>query len=144
MTINSDIQSTLDRINEIVATTNTTDFIVDSFAKGRLLITGSFDHAYYHELEIHFLEVGYLALPTVFNYPVISIASEEIGQSTPQIDLDDSDILFVVHEDPDFNGGRKHFVTAKGIKIVEGMVYYYHRENLEPGERIADWVEKKG
>ncbi len=143
MNVNSSIQSKIDRINKIVATTNTTDFLVQSLENGTLLITGSFDHAYYHELEIRFHGVGYIALPSMFDHPELSIATDEQQQAVPHIEVGENEILFVIHEDPNFNGGRIHFVVAETLEITEGMVYYYVRKNLGPGERIADWVDRE-
>ena len=144
MNVNSDIQSAINRINEIVKTTNTTDFCVESLVNGTLLITGSCDHAYYHELEIRFLKVDYMSLPTFFDYPELSIATDEQRDLKPEIDVVETALLFVIHEDPQFNGGQTHYVVAEQLEITEGIVYYYQRENLKPGERIADWVEREG
>jgi len=139
------VQPTLDRINEIVTTTNTTDFVVHSYCRDTLLLTGSFDHSYYHELEIHFHAVSYIGLP-IYNLdsPHISVATEAERKHYAHLELDNSDMLFTIHNDPDFRGGHRYCVAAERIEIVEGMVFYYVRENLKPGERIADWVKREG
>ena len=53
--------SELARINEIVTTTNTTDFRIQSFDAGNLILTGSFDFSYYHDLEVEFHQVSYIS-----------------------------------------------------------------------------------
>ena len=141
----TDIQSTLDRINEIVATTNTTDFILHSFVGDSLLLIGSFDLCYYHELEIRFHDVRYIGLPVYgLNSPRLSVASEVERQAHAHIELDDDDMLFRLHGDPDFNGGRVYYIAAKRVSIAEGMVYHYVRDDLKDGERIAEWVKETG
>jgi hypothetical protein len=64
-----------DRVNEIVETTNTTDFRIQSYDSVNLLLIGSFDFAYYHEVEVEveFREVTYISLPTYFECPTFRI-----------------------------------------------------------------------
>ncbi len=139
-----EMQPTLDRINEIVQTTNATDLVVYSYARDTLLLTGSFDHCYYHEFEVHFRGVVYIELPTCgLDSPVFSIAGDPIRQSYSHIELDADETLFEIHHDPALHGHR-YYVAAREIALAEGMVYYYAREELKPGERIADWVQNGG
>ncbi|TWU48964.1 hypothetical protein Poly51_48680 [Rubripirellula tenax] len=141
----TEIQPTLDRINEIVHTTNATDLVVHSLARDTLLLTGSFDHCYYHEFEIHFRGVVYIGLPIYgIDSPVFSIASDPIRHLYSHLELEPDEILFEIHHDPEFHGGHRYYVAAREIELVEGMVYYYVREDLKPGERIADWVGNGG
>ncbi|QDU58493.1 hypothetical protein [Aeoliella mucimassa] len=121
----SDIKSILDRINEIVATTNTTDFIVHSFAGDSLLLIGSFDLCYYHELEIRFHDVSYIGL-TVYalNSPRLTVASEKERKAHAHLELDDDDVLFRVHVDPSLKGGHVYYVAAKRVSISEDIVYH--------------------
>lgn len=136
-------QAILDRINEIVSTTNTTDFVMHSFANGTLVLTGSFDHCYYHELEIRFHTVSYIGLPIYgLDSPRFSIATVAERKAHAHLELEETDVLFKIHGAPDFQGGYEHFVAAQRIEISEGTVFYYPREDLKPGERVADWVKR--
>lgn len=143
--MDADILSTLDRINEIVAKTNTTDFLIHSFVGDSLLLIGSFDLSYYHELEIRFHDVAYIGLPVYgLDSPRLSVASEKERMAHAHLELDDDDVLFRVHDAPDFKGGHVYYVAAKRVSIAEGMVYHYMRDDLKDGERVAEWVKETG
>ena len=138
-------QFTIDRINAIVSAANIMDFHVRSFDGDTLMLTGSFDHCYYHELEIYFHVASYIGLPVYgLDLPSFSIASAPDRELHSHLQLDETDILFKLHSNADFEGGYHYFVAAERLSIVEGIVYYYHRENLKAGERIADWVKREG
>lgn len=140
-----DLQAILDRINEIVETTNTTDFRLESFIGDSLLLIGSFDLSYYHQLEVRFDGVSFIGLPIDgIDSPKFSVAAKEERKAHSHLDLDADDVLFRVHHDPNFNGGTVYYVAAKRLSISEGMVYHYQRNNLKEGERIADWVKESG
>jgi hypothetical protein len=34
------------------------------------------------------------------------------------------------------------FITAANLVVREGTVFYYERENLQKGERIANWFKR--
>lgn len=140
----SEIQLVLDRINEIVTTTNATDFKMVSFAHDSLLLTASFDHCYYHELEVHFHDISYIELPVFLNSPRFSIATEVERQAHLHLAGDHARFLIKIHNDLEFYGGHFYFIAAERIEIIEGTVYYYIRDNLKPGERIAEWVKRDG
>ena len=83
------MQSILDRINEIVTTTNTTDFLVQSFVGDSLLLIGSFDLCYYHELEIRFDDVAYIGLPIYgLDSPKFSVASDAERKAHTHLELE--------------------------------------------------------
>ena len=135
----------LDRANEIVSTTNTTDFVVQSHSGDTLLLTGSFDHSFYHEVEIHFHVVSYIGLPTHgIDSPRFSIATHSERNLRKHLELEETDILYCIHTDPELGGRNRYYVAAERMSVVEGIVFYYHRENLKPGERIAEWVNREG
>ena len=135
------MQTVINRINELVQNTNATDFNVHAFDRDNLLLTASFDHCYYHEFEVHFYGVSYIELPVYcIRTPRFSIANDSIRRLYSYLDLDIDELLFEVHQDFKFGDGHRFHVAARQIELIEGMVYYYQRENLKPGERIADWV----
>ena len=136
------MQSVIDRINNLVQITNATDFNIRAFDGDNLLLTASFDHCYYHQFEVHFHDVSYIELPVYcIRTPWFSIANDSVRRLYSHLDLDIDELLFEVHQDFDFNDGHRFYVAARQIKLIESMVYYYRRENLKPGERIADWVK---
>jgi hypothetical protein len=58
-----------EKLNKISKETNTTDFRIDSCGGENLLITGSFNFCYYHEVEVKFQEVEYIDLLASFDNP---------------------------------------------------------------------------
>jgi hypothetical protein len=142
ITVTAEMQSVLDRINEIVSAANVMRFHVHSLIRDTLLLTGSFDHCYYHELEVRFHNVAYIGLPIYqLDMPQFSVAADADRTSHSHLELDVTEILFKIHHAPDFKGGQFYYVAAEKISVVEGTVYYYPRDDLKVGERIADWVK---
>ncbi len=116
-----------------------------SFVGDALLLTASFDHCYYHNFEVYFRRVAYIGLPTYrLDSPIFSMAKDPVRRSYAHLELNTEDILFEIHHAPDDRGGHRYYVAACEIELIEGTVYYYHREGLKPGERIADWVRNGG
>lgn len=133
------------RINEIVEKTNIDDFRIDSYTGANLLITGSFDFAYYHEVEVEFHEVMYLSLPVLFSNPLFRLASDvEIEVVRKFIAVSDRHTVYCIEAESDASFEKIPFyVVAESVRLREGTVYYYEREHLEENERIADWVKRK-
>ena len=135
--------SEFSRINEIPETTNTTDFRIQSFDSVNLLLTGSFDFSYYHEVEVKFQEVSYISLPADFSHPHFRRADEaEIASIRKIVALESEDIVFCIEAETSGSLDRLPFyVVAEKMTVTEGTVYYYEPETLKAGERIASWVK---
>lgn len=133
----------LARANEIVRTTNTTDFRVQSYTPWRLLLIGSMDLDYYHEVELEFRGVSYVELHTldVLNPEFAVAMPEERGARRARLDVDADDVLFKITV---WQAGRPvpppYWIVARDVELREGLVYHYARANLQAGERIASWV----
>ncbi len=128
-------------LDEMLATTNTSDFLVFSFNDSRLLILGSFDLVYYHEIEIVFEGVSYIGLPASFDRPRLRFATPDEERLFAFLGLDDRDRVYVVEPDSE-SGEGKHYVVAQRVVARKCMVYHYQREDLKPGEEIAPWVHQ--
>lgn len=113
----------LDRINALALW----DFEVSQHEDGRLLILGSNDFTYYHYLEAQFDGVTYCDLPPTFSH-----AQFRLGRDV----ADDWKTIRVVAESMT-TGATEFEIRATGLQVRIGKVYYYERENLQPGERIA-------
>ena len=137
------IMREFDRINEIVETTSTVDFRIQSYDSANLMITGSFDFCYYHEVEILFSKVSYFSLPTDFRYPKFRIATiKEIDQIKKNIAIGTEKTIFCIEAEPTCDLEKSpYFVVAESVSFNEGRVFYYEREDLKEGERIASWVK---
>jgi hypothetical protein len=111
--------------------------------KGELVIAGSFDFSYYHNVEIVFEEVKYISCPTSFGTAKFRLATElERERLKPKLDDGWHDLILCIELDPDIDENPiEHYIVAEQIRCRFGVVYHYKRENLEEGEKIAEWVK---
>ncbi|WP_145408301.1 hypothetical protein [Paenibacillus xylanexedens] len=107
-----------------------------------LVLAGSFDFSYYHNVEITFDEVQFILCPgSIFNVEIIRLATEEEIQQLYLVMYGYERNAIVYCLENEFEQ-QKFYIVAKQMKYTFGMVYYYDRPNLQPGERIADHVHK--
>jgi hypothetical protein len=141
--VSSEYMNEIKRINEIVETTNAVDFRIQSYDSVNLIITGSFDFCYYHEVEFNFHEVSYISLPAEFSCPKFRLGTaDEAAQIGKIIILSEEQSVFCIEAETTRSFDRTlFFVVADKVSIKEGLVFYYERENLKEGERIAPWVK---
>ena len=109
------------------------DFEIYLYRKGRLIIVGSSDLSYYHNFEI-----------------IINAPSYMSGDTYWTCDpLDDFMKLKIINDDNDANIILEFYsesilqfkVIAETISLNFDTVFYYKRENLSSGERLAYWIE---
>jgi hypothetical protein len=131
-----------DEINRIAQETNTTDYCIHSYENDDLLILGSFDFSYYHQVEVLFENVKYFDIATWFSYPYFRQAtSKEMKNIRSQNLIEAEDKVFCIEAETENSMDRTaFFIVAEKMTVRPGMVYYYERKNLKEGERIADWV----
>lgn len=109
------------------------DFSVFLYEKTRLVIVGSDDLSYYHTFEV-----------------IIELPSYISGVMDWSCDTDDEFIKlrtntyspyerFIIefYEDSEL----KLKVTARNVTLNFDTVFYYKKENLKTGERLAYWLE---
>jgi hypothetical protein len=122
--------------------TNIDEFNVINYDGINLMLAGSFDFCYYHNVELIFSEVEFICCQNYFKADNFRIATNRELADLNMItnsNIDSSGFAFCM-EDKYF--GDKSFIIAHGLRQKWGTVFYYNRENLKPGERIADWVKK--
>jgi hypothetical protein len=105
------------------------EFRIDSFDGFRLVLIGSADLSYYHDVEVAFTDVGFIRCPTNFYEPRFRDAGKT-----------DDGVRFEISTD------EGNFEIVAGTALVSvGKVYHYDRgDALQPGERIAPWVKRGG
>jgi hypothetical protein len=130
------------RINQIVRSTNIVDFRIQSYDSVTLMLTGSDDHCYYHQVEFNFHEISYISLPNDFSNPNFRKATtDEILEIGKLICIDEEETVFCIEAETSSSFEKLiFFIVAEKVSIKEGFVYYYDRHNLKEGERIAPWV----
>ena len=109
------------------------DFEIYLYSNGRLIIVGSSDLSYYHNFEI-----------------IINAPSYMSGDAYWTCDpLDDFMKLKIINDDNDANIILEFYsesilqfkIIAANISLNFDTVFYYKRENLSSGERLAYWIE---
>jgi len=123
------------------------DFHVWRYDGHRLILAGSTDLIYYHELEIIFTDVCFVSsyflswytntMQTVFELP----GEAERKDLAYRFDLEEGYHLFVLRTDIDHK--QDVCVAAKEVTFNTDTVFYYHRKNLKANERLADYLLKK-
>lgn len=115
-----------DEVNQLSAD-GADEFRIDSFDGSRLVLIGSFDLCYYHDVEVMFTEVAFIRCPTYFTAPKFREAGKTDGGIRFKITTDEG----------------KFEVVAESVAVAVGKVYHYDRgAQLQPGERIAARVKR--
>src|SRR4051812_46844608 len=110
----------LDEVNRLSAS-GVDEFRFESFDGSRLLVIGSFDLCYYHDIEMTFTEVEFIRCPTYLREPQFRDAGQKGDGRRFEIRTDEG--LFEI--------------VAESVSVVIGKVYHYDRgEQLKAGERI--------
>ncbi|MFZ5986763.1 MAG: hypothetical protein ACOYWZ_06530 [Bacillota bacterium] len=139
-----------DSINEIIncfqnelERTNIEDFYIIRYERsGRLLLAGSFDFSYYHDVEIIFYDVSFICCPgSTFTVNKLRLATNsEIEEVSRFMDGYEKDGFVICLEDSIFNS--KYFIAAYELKYKFQKVHYYLNGKLIEGEIISDWAKE--
>jgi len=125
------MKAELDRVNEL----QLWDFEASPLTDGRVTVLGSNDFDYYHHVEMEFSGVTSCDLPAMFSHAEFLLS--------PSIDPDEPGPKTVYVFGQSKVDLRTEFtLRAESVVVTIGTVYYYQRENLKPGERIAPWARK--
>ncbi|MEQ9994859.1 MULTISPECIES: hypothetical protein [Pectobacterium] len=103
------------------------DFSIFSYDRGRLVIAGSDDLSYYHNLEIIFIQPTFIDGVTEWSCDV----SEDFVRYHPESKT------MEFYSD----GERKLKVIAEDILVNFDTVFYYLRDSLTDGQRLAYWLK---
>ncbi|QDY83536.1 hypothetical protein FQU75_08995 [Paenibacillus polymyxa] len=140
--MNHSIPSKLMQLNAILSQNNIDHFyIYDYTSRPKLVLAGSFDFSYYHNIEITFYEVSFLSCPGgVFSIECFRLANDKELELLKTVSYGFHEGPVICMEDPTF--GSRFFIAAESLDYELKTVYYYRRENLQPHECLAEWVEK--
>jgi hypothetical protein len=108
----------------------------------QLVLAGSFDFSYYHNVEITFSEVEFILCPaTIFIVERFRLATEEeiVQLNSMMYGFERNGTVFCLENEFE---EQRFYIVAKQMTYQFGMIYYYDRPNLQPGERIAEFVTK--
>ena len=126
-------QNVVDEIRRNYRNNCWVDFEIYLYSNGRLIIVGSSDLSYYHNFEI------------IINAPSY-MSSDTYWTCDP---LDDFMKLKIINDNNDANIILEFYsesilqfkLIAANISLNFDTVFYYKRENLSSGERLAYWIE---
>jgi hypothetical protein len=107
-----------------------------------LIIAGSNDFTYYHSLEIVFKDVFHIFVNAKWEVetklPFLGLMNKEDAfDYNGKFKIEQGHSIFTLAAE-DFD--QPFCVVAKDIQFNEDTVFYYKRENLKKGERLADWI----
>ena len=141
----NEMRKAVEEIDAVIRQNAWFDFQVSSYDGSNLVISGSTDFTYYHELEVTFHNVffasGYFrdwksdTTQSVFRMP----EQEEAHQMNFQLEIEEGYELFIFEVEDSKNDV---IVVVRSISYSMDTVLYYYREKLEPRMRLADFVIK--
>lgn len=125
--------------------TNIYDFYVLSFNRsGKLLIAGTLDFSYYHEVEMIFGLVSFICCPlTTFNISKIRLATtEEVEILLKTYEIDTTGYVIAFDDDA---LSKSYYIVAEEFEYNFELVKYYDDNgNIIHGEEIiSDWAKGK-
>lgn len=137
----------LDLLENEIKELNIEEFtILELSSNGTLTIAGSFDFCYYHNIEIYFLNTKYVSCPIDFSNARFRLAtSQEYEYIKNKVLFKNSanGLLICIEAQKWISGDfEKHYIMAEDVKYKVETVFYYLRENLSEGERLAKWLQK--
>lgn len=119
-----------------------------------LIILGSFDFSYYHQVEIVFYGVKAHTLhheaywPDHWSKPQLELLSQADEKAViNQLGWPPADEMHLFAFNRGSHGDERYYILAEGLSWYIGTVFHYDREaqeELKPGERVAYWVNKAG
>lgn len=135
----------VEKIDAVIRQNAWFDFEVSSYDGGNLVVNGSTDSSYYHELEVTFHNVffasGYFrgwksdTTCPVFRTP----EQEEAYYMNFQLEIEQGYDLFIFKVE----GSKNNVIVAsESVSYNTDTVLHYYREKLEPGMRLASYVVK--
>ena len=132
----------LEYLNKRIANEKINDFYILDNDGFNMVIAGSFDLSYYHNVEIKFCEVEFICCPQRFEVDQIRHATaDEILELSKTVRVVGNDSIAFCLVDSSF--GDKYYILAHAIEYKFETVFYYMRANLKDNERIASWVSKE-
>lgn len=137
--MDEDLQGIVERLNELLSSWIEQYSVLEQ-EDTRLLLAGSFDSCYYHNLELEFTGLLFCDCPEYMRAQSFRLVEgEEKARLAEHYGFaEDGLVLCITYSQ------REFFLAFRSLILREGTVFYYPRENLKPGERVASWVLNQG
>lgn len=117
---------TFEEVNRLAAS-GMSEFRIQSYDGWRLLVVGSFDLCYYHDVEVTFTDIAHINCPTEFSWPTFSDAGPSPCRERRRFAIRADDGVWEI--------------IAKAVEVGIGKVYHHDRERGQSGE--GDGVVKR-
>ena len=148
-----DAKSELEKANEVLAASPSFSdgsiqfqFRIESYSKSVLtVIAGRNFLQKYHELEYCFRSVHWVDLPDSWEIESANEVPRILLPEMAQDQIRQKSVYkgnFLV-EFPNTMDGSNGLVAAGSVSLLLGTCFHYMRENIEPGQRVAEWVVTK-
>jgi len=144
--MSENLKITISQIDKFIRNNEWFDFHVWKYDGRSLVISGSIDLTYYHKLEIIFEDVFFVSAffqewhsdtsKTVIEIP----DGEHCKTLNINFEIEKGYQIFIIRTE-DYKNDI--YIAAKAVKYNTDTVFYYQRENLEDGERLAEYLTKK-
>ncbi|MGF7142437.1 hypothetical protein HNQ56_000855 [Anaerotaenia torta] len=133
----SDLQSKLENMNLI-------DFYIIEFDRsGKLLLAGSFDFCYYHEIEVIFGGVSFVCCPTTnFSMDQIRIADKvEVDNLNQMYDIDNTGYIVAIDDE---TVNAVYYIVCEEINYnIQTVKYYDDLGQIIRDNTISEWAKEK-
>ncbi len=110
----SQIVANIEAINEFLANSNCSDFMIKNCNGSQLRLIGSFDLCYYSEIEILFDEVSYISMYTYFGLWDLKKKPFKV-----KFEANDLDSLFEIQIGEDMDG-KTHIIRCDSVQVYIG------------------------
>lgn len=119
--------NSLDKINQIITGRFYLEFKIYSYDNGNLIIVGSEDLIYFHELEIIFKDVFAMSLPSSWRFsskdkPILLLnEGQEMLEVNTRFRIEQGNGIFKLVAEDNVIG----YVVCKEVDVIQKVVKYY-------------------
>jgi hypothetical protein len=142
--MNCGIEETIMKLQSQLENTNIDNFYIACLDRSRnLLLLGSFDFSYHHELEVIFQDVSFICCPTEgFIINSFRIACEDEITKLEKVMNDSWEGTIMALEDTTYH--KSYYIVAGKIEYNFQLVKYFNEYGKQiEGEMISDWAKEK-
>lgn len=127
------MKAVLEQLNSRLDETDVSDYFLDGLKDERLVILGSYDLSYYHDVEIVFEEVRYICCPIRLDSPRFRPADEaerRIALEKAGENADPDGDIHVISIDEEGSRKGQHFIIASDVSFRFEKVLHYVNDDV--------------
>lgn len=137
------IQDVLKRLQQDLEQSNIEDFFIVTYdRRGKLVLAGSFDFCYYHDVEIIFHDVSFICCPgSTFTVNHFGIAEETVINNLSHI-MNGYDKEGSVISLSDTFSNTSYYIGAHDVEYKFHKVKYYDKKQTNE-YIVSDWAKER-